>query len=164
MLSYKNYQQGKHQRASIVALESIQNLNENVSIVLISDGLETCSGNACESVANARKKGMKITVHVVGFGIEEQDLSSLECMVQAGGGRYFPANSASELIVALEETVKPVVRGNSILSVLTTLEGNLTDAAIIVYKRRKKRLLPGGLIHHQKQTQEFSIWKPVIII
>lgn len=59
------------------ALESIQNLNENVSIVLISDGLETCGGDACEAVESAKKKGLKITMHVIGFGIEEQDLSSL---------------------------------------------------------------------------------------
>lgn len=134
------------------ALESIQNLNENVSIVLISDGLETCGGDACESVAIAKKNGMKITMHVIGFGIEEQDLSSLECLAQMGGGRYFPANSASELVEALEESIKPATEGNSILSVLTTLEGNLQDASVVVYKKGVKKEVAAGRTYSSKKT------------
>jgi hypothetical protein len=52
----------------------------------------------------------------------------------------------------LEETVKPVVRGNSILSILTTLEGNLTDAAIIVYKKGVKKEVAAGRSYTSSET------------
>ncbi len=115
------------------ALASVQTQKEPVNIILVSDGLETCEGNACEVVRIARHKGVQITLHVVGFGIQEQDISALECIAQAGGGQYLPASNAGELSAALDKTVElPDVSGGY-LSLKVTMEGKLVDAMVKVF-------------------------------
>lgn len=108
--------------------------SQPVTIILVSDGLETCEGNACELVKQAKKNGAKITVHVVGFGIEEQNISALECIAQAGGGQYLPANNAADLIKALDKTIEAPVLNGGYLSVKVTLEGKPVDATVKVFK------------------------------
>jgi Ca-activated chloride channel family protein len=135
------------------ALALIRGINDPVTIILVSDGLETCEGNACETVKNAKAAGVKITMHVVGFGISEKDLSPLECIAQAGGGQYFPANNAEELAAALEQTVKEVPAGNAFLSVKTTLEGKLKDATVRVFKKGEtKTAAATGRTYEAKET------------
>ena len=134
------------------ALAHIKTIREQVILVLVSDGLETCEGNACELVQQAKKEGIKITMHVVGFGIEEKDLSPLECVVQAGGGQYFPANNAEELLAALEKSTEAVPAGNAFLSIKTTLDGNLKDAYIKVFKEGQIKEFMIGRTYENKQT------------
>lgn len=134
------------------ALALIRGINDPVTIILVSDGLETCSGNACETVRNAKAAGVKITMHVVGFGISEKDLSPLECIAQAGGGQYFPANNAEELAAALEQTVKELPVGNAWLSIKTTLEGKLKDASVKVYKKGETKETISGRTYESKET------------
>jgi Ca-activated chloride channel family protein len=116
-------------------LALIKNEKQPITIILISDGLETCEGNACDLVRKAREQGVKITLHVVGFGIEEQDISTLECIAQAGGGQYLPASNAGELSEALEKTIESPVLDGGYLSVKVTLEGKLVDATVKVYEK-----------------------------
>lgn len=117
------------------ALALLRSETQPVSIILVSDGLETCEGNACDLVKKAREQGVKITLHVVGFGIEEQDISTLECIAQAGGGQYLPANNAGELTEALNKTVEPPVLDGGYLSVKVTLEGKPVDATVKAFKK-----------------------------
>jgi Ca-activated chloride channel family protein len=134
------------------ALALIRGINDPVTIILVSDGLETCTGNACETVKNAKAAGVKITMHVVGFGISEKDLSPLECIAQAGGGQYFPANNAEELAKALEQTVKEVPVGDAFLSVKTTLQGKLKDASVKVFKKDQSIETFSGRTYESKET------------
>ncbi len=116
------------------ALNEIQNESTNSNIVLISDGLETCEGNACDLIANARKQGKKITVHVIGFGIEESNLAALECIAQAGGGQYFPVNKPDELLPALEKSIEAPILTGGFLSIEATHNNQLEDVVIRVFK------------------------------
>ncbi len=134
------------------ALALISGQNEAVTIILISDGLETCEGNACETVKNARAAGVRITMHVVGFGIAEKDLAPLECIAQAGGGQYVPANSADELAKALEHTVQDIPIGDAWLSVQTTLDGKLKDASVKVFKKGAKSETVSGRTYESRET------------
>lgn len=134
------------------ALAIIRGMNEPVTIILISDGLETCEGNACETVRSARAAGVKITMHVVGFGIAEKDLVPLECIAQAGGGHYFPANNADELAAALEQTVKEAPVGDAYLSVKTSLDGKLKDATVKVFKKGATKEIAWGRTYESKET------------
>lgn len=129
--------QGKTPIAKSIAhaLEAVKSAGTSVNIILVSDGLETCEGNACELVRQAREQGVKITLHVVGFGIEEKDQSPLECIAQAGGGQYFPANNADELTGALQQTVEEPVKNGGFLSVKVTLEGKPVDATVKAFKK-----------------------------
>ena len=134
------------------ALALIKGIDDPVSVILVSDGLETCEGNACETVRSAKAAGVKITMHVVGFGISEKDLSPLECIAQAGGGQYFGANNAEELAAALEQTVKETPAGDAILSVKTLLEGKLVDATVRVIKKGDPKDIAGGRTYESAET------------
>ncbi len=134
------------------ALALIRPETAPVTIILVSDGLETCEGDACDLVRKAREQGVKITLHVVGFGIEEKDLSTLECIAQAGGGRYFPANNANELADALDQTVEEPVKEGGYLSVKVTQNGNLLDAMVKVFKKGEKKDLLSGRTYSGKET------------
>ncbi len=75
-------------------------------IVLVSDGKETCEGDPCAMAQVLAKKGMKLVIHTVGFGVDEAAKSQLECVARATGGRYFPAESTAELIKVLSQAVE----------------------------------------------------------
>lgn len=123
-----------------------------VTCILVSDGLETCEGNACDLVRQAKARGVRITVHVIGFGLAEKDLSTLECIAQAGGGQYLPANNADELSKALEKTVEQPPIGGGYMSVKTTLEGKLTDALVKVFKKGETRETAFGRTYEKLET------------
>lgn len=80
--------------------------HSNRSIVLVSDGIESCDGNPVLAATNLRQNG--IVVHLIGFGMgsaADEDAASLMAIANASGGRYVTAGSAAELKSALEETV-----------------------------------------------------------
>ena len=134
------------------ALEAISGITAPVTVILVSDGLETCDGNGCEVVKDARLAGIKITMHVVGFGIAEKDLSPLECIAQAGGGGYFSANNAGELADALEKTVAELPAGDAFISVKAIMEGKLTDASVRVIKKGNPKDIANGRTYESPET------------
>lgn len=75
------------------------------TVVLVSDGIETCGGDPCQAVRDARDDGIELVMHVVGFDVGEVDVSSLECAAQAGGGLYLDADNAADLSAALDQAV-----------------------------------------------------------
>ncbi|NNK61925.1 MAG: hypothetical protein HKO98_01855, partial [Gemmatimonadetes bacterium] len=49
------------------------------SIILVSDGLDTCGGDPCGAVREAKQMGLDFRLHVVGFDVAGEDVSQLEC-------------------------------------------------------------------------------------
>lgn len=139
-------------KSILKAIETVRGNSRPVTIILVTDGLETCEGNACDVVKQAIAGGVKITMHVVGFGIADKDLSSLECIAQAGGGQYFPANNAAELSKALENTVEEMPAGDAFLSIKTLLHGQLTDATVKVTKKGEAKEMITGRTYESAET------------
>ncbi|MEL6823232.1 MAG: VWA domain-containing protein, partial [Calditrichota bacterium] len=73
------------------------------SIILISDGIETCDEDPCELLKLWRKKNIRISVHVVGLGLDEKSKAAMQCLADAAGTTYRDANSAEELTKGLKE-------------------------------------------------------------
>ncbi|MGH1365267.1 MAG: vWA domain-containing protein [Calditrichia bacterium] len=73
------------------------------SIILISDGIETCDEDPCGLLALWRKKNIKIAVHVVGLGLDEKSKDAMKCLANAAGTEYRDANSAEELAAGLQD-------------------------------------------------------------
>lgn len=71
------------------------------AIVLVTDGLETCGGNACEAAAALAEGDVNVTTYVVGFGLTAEEQSTLQCIADAGGGLNLSAANADELNEAL---------------------------------------------------------------
>ena len=72
--------------------------NALCGLVLITDGLETCSGDpAAEAAALAANLKLTFGVHVVGFDVTPDESRSLQQIADAGHGKYYNAASAEEL-------------------------------------------------------------------
>lgn len=81
----------------------------SASVVVISDGKETCEGDPCSAARVAREAGVNLRIHVVGFDVTTEERDQLVCIAKEGGGKYFQAANAEELVVALAEVKKEVV-------------------------------------------------------
>ncbi len=80
------------------------------TVILVSDGAESCNADPCALAAELEANGVDFTVHVVGFGLPSAtEAAGLKCLAEATGGKYFSANSASELAAALRQTAAAVV-------------------------------------------------------
>jgi Mg-chelatase subunit ChlD len=90
-------------------LEAIKDFEKipNGSIVLVTDGIESCKGDI-KSIAPAIKEaGLELKVNIVGFDIKEAEgRQELESIARSTGGRYLDARNADELMGALGQTLK----------------------------------------------------------
>ena len=123
------------------------------TIVLISDGLESCGGDPCGVVSAAKAAGTGFRLHVIGFGIRENDVSQLECVAQAGGGLYFDVRSAAELSRALALAVRqPVPAETGRLSITTLTNDRLSDTAITIARAGESAPAAAGRTYTGAQT------------
>lgn len=83
--------------------ELLRGRESETTVVLVSDGVETCDENPCEVVSEMRAEGIRFVMHVVGFGLEEGEEAQLECIAKAGGGRYFSATDSDLLLAAMQD-------------------------------------------------------------
>lgn len=78
---------------------------EKATVVLVTDGIESCEADPCALGRELAQEGIDFKAHVVGFGLSEQDGAAVACLAEATGGRYLAANDAAGLADALMLTV-----------------------------------------------------------
>ncbi len=93
--------------ASVKQAANLLKYTENkATVILISDGIETCNLDPCALGKQLEKDGIDFTAHVVGFDIvDKKTEEQLQCLANSTGGRYLSAASAGDLLLALGETV-----------------------------------------------------------
>lgn len=96
-------------RALQIAADKLAEAEEETTLVLVSDGKETCKGDPCALVKSLKDKGIKLKVHVVGFDVTDAEKEQLACIAEAGGGKYFTARNADQLAGALTEVKQEVI-------------------------------------------------------
>ncbi len=87
------------------AADILKYTEEKATVVLVTDGLETCEADPCALASALEKKGVDFTTHVVGFGLTEEEGKQVACLAENTGGKYFQASDAAQLVAALTETV-----------------------------------------------------------
>ncbi len=94
------------------AAEALKYTEEKATVVLLTDGLETCEADPCALAAELESKGVDFTAHVVGFGLTQEEGKQVACLAEGTGGKYFQASDAQQLVAALAATVAapPVVK------------------------------------------------------
>ena len=95
--------------SSKLALEYLEKKGIKATIILITDGIETCDGNLCDLVAAYKAKGIEFVFHIVGFGLKKEETSALKCATEAGNGRYLDASNSGELGSVLQEATQTKV-------------------------------------------------------
>jgi len=79
------------------------------AVVLITDGIESCDGDAVGAARGFQEEGKRRPIHVIGFGFrlgaeEREALASLRLIADTTGGKFITAGDADELRRALAET------------------------------------------------------------
>ncbi len=86
------------------------------SIVLVSDGIDTCSPpSPCDVAKELSTGGVELTVHTVGFKVDEEARKDLECIAQATQGTYTDAGDAKQLDVAIKQKVDYAISGYDVV-------------------------------------------------
>lgn len=88
------------------AAAELNNSEAKATVLLITDGIETCEADPCALAAELESSGVDFTAHVVGFGLTADEGRKVACLADQTGGKYLPAKDAGSLINALEATVK----------------------------------------------------------
>lgn len=124
------------------------------AILLVSDGEETCGGDPCALAKALKASDASVTIHVVGYDVDENTRKQLECIAQASGGGYHDANDAQGLLKALEEAMGATVSQTLLRVELVGPRGEKASGNIDLYQA-------GGEQHRKMGT--FVAWKDNMI-
>ena len=87
------------------AAEALKYTEEKATVILVTDGLETCNADPCALGTELEKTGVDFTAHVVGFGLSAEEGKKVACLAENTGGKYFQASDAKSLSEALTQVV-----------------------------------------------------------
>lgn len=148
------------------------------TIILVSDGKETCEGDPCVLAGKLAAADADLVIHTVGFGVDDQTRRQLQCIANQARGEYRDANTAIDLVDSVAEVVvaEPKVETKSvtikikkkipgILEILNSDYHNIHDAETgervgnIGSSDNGKIELPAGIYNVKFGTDLF--WKSV---
>ena len=87
------------------AAEALRYGEEAATVVLVTDGLETCEADPCALGRELEASGLNFTAHVIGFGLSGAEGAQVACLATETGGQYLQASDARGLADALSATV-----------------------------------------------------------
>ncbi len=120
--------------ASLV-IDKLRSSKTKATIILITDGIESCNGNICDVVKAAKAEGIDFKLHIIGFGLKEGETEQLKCAAGAGEGNYYDAADAEGLASVMDEAVEQNVdkpAGN--FGVYAVKNGEPIDTYVKAYK------------------------------
>lgn len=97
--------------AVLKAAETMEIETARATVILVTDGIETCDVDPCAAGADLEARGIDFTTHVVGFGLSNLEGRQVACLAEQTGGTYYAAANAGELADALESVAASVETG-----------------------------------------------------
>jgi Ca-activated chloride channel family protein len=91
-----------------LAAEDLRYTEDKATVILITDGIESCEADPCALASELEKSGIDFTTHVVGFGLSDEEGAQVACLAENTGGKYFQASDGDALAKALTTTVTQV--------------------------------------------------------
>ena len=74
------------------------------TIVLVSDGIDTCAPPpVCEVAKELHEKGIDLVINTIGFNVDEEARKELSCIADAAGGEYLDADDADSLAAMIKK-------------------------------------------------------------
>ncbi|MFF2088846.1 VWA domain-containing protein [Nocardia sp. NPDC058176] len=102
------------------------------SIVLVSDGLDTCAPpDPCEVARELSGNGAEIVVHAIGFGVDEPSRVQLTCIAETTGGTYTDAADGKALEQVLPRVSKAALRDYASAGESVTGTASYQDAPVL---------------------------------
>ena len=87
------------------AAAELKSTEEKATVILITDGIETCAADPCALGLELEASGVDFTAHVVGFGLTEAEGQQVACLATNTGGQYITAADLAGLTMALQSVV-----------------------------------------------------------
>lgn len=88
-----------------LAADALKSTEEKATVILITDGIETCDADPCALGTELEASGVDFTAHVVGFGLTKDEGAQVACLATNTGGQYIEAKDAGTLQQALRTAV-----------------------------------------------------------
>jgi Ca-activated chloride channel homolog len=110
--------------AVLAAAEALRYQESEATVVLVTDGVETCNQAPCLLATQLEQQGIDFTAHVIGFDMSLEEQASVACLAYETGGLFLPADNAGELAEAfgevsevLQEEQAPAIEREAALTV-----------------------------------------------
>ncbi len=133
--------------AVLKAAETLKYTESRATVVLVSDGVETCDLDPCAVSQDMESKGLDFTAHVIGFDVsKDEDVKKLRCVADNTGGKFLPATNAESLKSSLAEAVKEVVKVSTAVDLVAVNEEGGKPLQDVVWRITKggERVTAGG--------------------
>ena len=100
--------------AVVTAAQALRHTEQAATVILVSDGIETCNPDPCAAARALEEAGVDFTAHVIGFDVrgEADALLQMQCIAEETGGRFLTADNAQELNQALREVTAAPASGS----------------------------------------------------
>ena len=93
------------------AADALKIEENRATVILVTDGIETCDADPCAAGLSLEERGIDFTTHVIGFGLSADEGRQVACLAEETGGRYIEASNAGELSEALKSVAEAVESG-----------------------------------------------------
>ena len=133
-----------------LAGKKLTGIEDPTTIVLVSDGIETCKGDPCAVAAALAKAHANLKIHVVGYGVNRAARTQLQCISEKGRGGYFTADDTSELTTALTRVTESITTAKPIKVEQPIVDDTATSININVTGPGTIRLKLGAWTHLPK--------------
>lgn len=102
------------------------------SIVLVSDGIDTCAPPpVCEVAKELKDQGVDLVVHTIGFMVDDAARAELECIAQTTGGTYADASGVEALRETLTKATTRTAVGYQLPQEVVEFTSDKTQAPMI---------------------------------
>jgi|GEM_PF-3558606 hypothetical protein len=98
----------------------------STTVVLISDGEESCGGDPCSVVRELVANGIEVRVNTIGVAADANTRAQLQCIAEVSGGAYFDVNDADELKVVMLQAAAPPVPDPGVVQVVNP-DGSIAE-------------------------------------
>lgn len=121
--------------SATLVINELRQSKAKATIILITDGIESCDGDLCAVVKAARAEGIDLRLHIVGFGLKEEEAEALKCAARAGEGQYYDTADSDGLSDVLNEATRATVDEPSAnFSIYAVKNGKPIDAYVKAIK------------------------------
>lgn len=99
-----------------LAGSKLTGIEDPTTIVLVSDGIETCEGDPCAVAEALAQSQAKLNIHVIGYAVDLKTKTQLQCVAEKGRGKYFTADNLGELKSALATVTESIKSAEPIVA------------------------------------------------
>ena len=148
--------------AIVAAAEALRFTEERATVILVSDGVETCNPDPCAAARALEEAGIDFTAHVVGFDVTDPEaLSQMQCLADETGGTFTTAADAAELSEALAQVTvaepEPIVTTVTLSARLDGEAGPLVEGPVFWTLGGANGDVQGNPIELELETGSYTV-------